>query len=185
MGAALSSSISVEDAVKLAATRTPGYVPPLGKPNPANPVVFFDIDLGRGEAPRPLGGRGGRGGREHAREGERVAPAREHGAARVDDAEPDAAPEPQQSADEPGPRAADPEAARAGALVLGRVLGRARLRLRGGLNVGVKCDAVRGRLLLPGGDARARDAVLPGCGVYSDGADRAAAVLLGGEHARG
>ena len=56
MGAALSSSISVEDAVKLAATpTTPGYVPPLGRPDTKNPTVFFDMQLGTGASATPLG----------------------------------------------------------------------------------------------------------------------------------
>jgi peptidyl-prolyl isomerase F (cyclophilin D) len=49
------AAANVDAALALAAAPVAGYVPPLGKPNPANPVVFFDIDLGRGEGARRLG----------------------------------------------------------------------------------------------------------------------------------
>eukprot|EP00271_Cylindrocystis_brebissonii_P022424 TRINITY_DN862_c0_g1_i1.p1 TRINITY_DN862_c0_g1~~TRINITY_DN862_c0_g1_i1.p1 ORF type:complete len:336 (-),score=34.16 TRINITY_DN862_c0_g1_i1:348-1232(-) len=52
MGAGQSKT---EDIVALAETAALDYVPPLGPPNPANPLVFFDISLGRYGQGTPLG----------------------------------------------------------------------------------------------------------------------------------
>ena len=51
----LGGGAAVDAAVALAATPVANYVAPLGQPNPANPVVFFDVDLGRGESAKRLG----------------------------------------------------------------------------------------------------------------------------------
>lgn len=48
------AAVSKEAIVKAAQTKIP-YAPPLGKPNPANPKVFFDIKLGRYGDSVPLG----------------------------------------------------------------------------------------------------------------------------------
>uniref|UniRef100_A0A383W8Y0 PPIase cyclophilin-type domain-containing protein n=1 Tax=Tetradesmus obliquus TaxID=3088 RepID=A0A383W8Y0_TETOB len=52
MGQAASVS---KDAIVQAAKTKANYLPPLGPPNPANPLVFFDIALGRYGDAVPLG----------------------------------------------------------------------------------------------------------------------------------
>lgn len=52
---ALSSKISEEELVQLAQTAGIDYTPPLGFPSPSNPVVFFDIKLGRYGEGCPVG----------------------------------------------------------------------------------------------------------------------------------
>jgi len=44
-----------EDIVAIAKTPLPGYNPPLGSPSPSNPLVYFDIKLGRYGEGTPLG----------------------------------------------------------------------------------------------------------------------------------
>ncbi|MEW5300714.1 MAG: hypothetical protein WDW36_003624 [Sanguina aurantia] len=54
MGNSSSSAMTKEAVQKLAQTSTP-FLPPLGAPNPANPLVYFDIKLGRYGDAVPLG----------------------------------------------------------------------------------------------------------------------------------
>ncbi|GFR49175.1 hypothetical protein Agub_g11198 [Astrephomene gubernaculifera] len=48
------SGISKEAIAEMAKAKT-AYLPPLGPPNPANPLVYFDIKLGRSADATPLG----------------------------------------------------------------------------------------------------------------------------------
>eukprot|EP00879_Flechtneria_rotunda_P031201 GHRR01034061.1.p2 GENE.GHRR01034061.1~~GHRR01034061.1.p2 ORF type:complete len:104 (+),score=17.14 GHRR01034061.1:81-392(+) len=54
MGQAVSSGASKEAIAGIAKTRV-SYLPPLGPPNPSNPLVYFDIALGRYGDAVPLG----------------------------------------------------------------------------------------------------------------------------------
>lgn len=54
MGAA-GSKLSLEQIQEIASTQSQSYAPPLGQPNPANTLVYFDMKLGRYGEGTPLG----------------------------------------------------------------------------------------------------------------------------------